>query len=219
VFGSLLVSAVTETTIARWVKQMGGSGKTISNKHGFVSGAFNAAVRAGVMTPNPCIGRRLPHTRVEETVFLTPAAFELLRDHIQRERWKNHLATWLVTTGMRFSEATALSAADIDADAKTCRINKAWKYSAGDPVRAQEFFNGGWKPGRASAMRAGLTKEPRVHDLRHTFASWMIQARVPLPVIQQHLGHESIQTTIGVYGHLDRRSAQAAADAIGSALT
>ena len=128
VFGSLPVSAVTETTIARWVKQLGGSGKTIANKHGFVSGAFNAAVRAGVMASNPCVGRRLPHTRVDETVFLTPAEFKLLRDHIERERWKN-LATWLVTTGMRFSEATALSAADIDADAKTCRINKAWKYS------------------------------------------------------------------------------------------
>ena len=116
---------------------------------------------------------------------------------------------------MRFSEATALTAADIDAAAKTCRINKAWKYSgdyrpeigppktkksirtislppaaleavdltapgflftngAGNPVRAQEFFNGGWKPGRESAMKAGLTKSPRVHDLRHTCASWMI---------------------------------------------
>jgi integrase len=30
---------------------------------------------------------------------------------------------------MRFSEATALTAADIDAHAKTCRITKAWKYS------------------------------------------------------------------------------------------
>jgi hypothetical protein len=49
---------------------------------------------------NPCQGRGLPHTRVEETVFLTPAEFRLLRDHIERERWKN-LATWLVTTGMR----------------------------------------------------------------------------------------------------------------------
>ena len=65
-------------------------------------------------------------------------------------------------------------------------------------------------------MKAGLTKSPRVHDLRHTCASWMIAAGVPLPIIQQHLGHESIQTTIGVYGHLDRRSA---ADAIGSALS
>jgi hypothetical protein len=45
------VSAVTETTIARWVKQLGGSGKTISNKHGFLSGALNAAVRTGVMRP------------------------------------------------------------------------------------------------------------------------------------------------------------------------
>jgi integrase len=258
VFGSMPVSAVTETTIARWVKQLDGSGKTIANKHGFLSGALNAAVRAGVIASNPCQGRRLPQTRVEETVFLTPDEFRLLRDHIERERWKR-LATWLVTTGMRFSEATALTAADIDADAKTCRITKAWKYSgnyrpeigppktrksirtislpppalevidvkrsgflftngAGNPVRAQEFFNGGWKPGRDSAMKAGLTKSPRVHDLRHTCASWMIQAGVPLPVIQQHLGHESIQTTIGVYGHLDRRSAQVAADAIGTAL-
>jgi integrase len=259
VFGSMPLSAVTETTIAKWVKQLGGSGKTISNKHGFVSGAFNAAVRAAVMATNPCQGRRLPHTRVEETVFLTPDEFRLLRDHIERERWKN-LATWLVTTGMRFSEATALTAGDINTHAKTCRINKAWKYSgdyrpeigppktkkstrtislppaalevldltapgflftngAGNPVRAQEFFNGGWKPGRDAAMKAGLTKSPRVHDLRHTCASWMIQAGVPLPVIQQHLGHESIQTTIGVYGHLDRRSAEAAAAAIGAALS
>jgi integrase len=258
VFGSMPVSAVTETIIAKWIKQLGGSGKTIANKHGFLSGAFNAAVRAGVLASNPCQGRRLPHTRVEETVFLTPPEFRLLRDHIERERWKN-LATWLVSTGMRFSEATALTAADIDGHAKTCRINKAWKYSgdyrpeigppktkksirtislppaalevvdlhgsgflfangAGNPVRAQEFFNGGWKPARDSAMKAGLTKSPRVHDLRHTCASWMIQAGVPLPVIQQHLGHESIQTTIGVYGHLDRRSAQVAADAIGVAL-
>jgi len=70
----------------------------------------------------------LPHTKVEETVFLTPPEFRLLRDYIERERW-NHLANSLVTTGMRFSEATALTVAEIDAGAKTCRVNSAWKYS------------------------------------------------------------------------------------------
>ncbi|OBG27501.1 hypothetical protein [Mycobacterium sp. 852002-51057_SCH5723018] len=39
-FGSLPVSAVTENTIAKWVKRLGGSGKTIANKHGFLSGAL-----------------------------------------------------------------------------------------------------------------------------------------------------------------------------------
>jgi integrase len=42
----------------------------------------------------------------------------------------------------------------------------------------------------------------------------MIQAGVPLPVVQQHMGHESITTTVGIYGHLDRRSMAVAAEAI-----
>ena len=50
--------------------------------------------------------------------------------------------------------------------------------------------------------------------LRHACASWLVAAGVPLPVVQAHLGHESIQTTIGVYGHLDRRSMSAVASAI-----
>jgi integrase len=54
VFGSIPVTAISETTIARWIKQLGGSGKTIANKHGFLSGAFQAAVRAGVLASNPC---------------------------------------------------------------------------------------------------------------------------------------------------------------------
>jgi len=47
----------------------------------------------------------------------------------------------------------------------------------------------------------------------------MIAAGVPLPVISAHLGHESIATTVNVYGHLDRSSSRAAAAAIGAALS
>lgn len=64
-----------------------------------------------------------------------------------------------------------------------------------------------------------LTKKPRIHDMRHTGASWMIAAGVPLPVIQRHLGHESIQTTVDRYGHLEPAHLQAAGAALGAALT
>ena len=40
-----------------------------------------------------------------------------------------------------------------------------------------------------------------------------MKAGVPLPVIQSRLGHESIQTTIDVYGHLDASAGALAAQA------
>lgn len=52
--------------------------------------------------------------------------------------------------------------------------------------------------------KQGDGKHPRIHDLRHTFASWAISSGVPLPVIQRQLGHESITTTVDRYGHLAR---------------
>ncbi|WP_159399836.1 tyrosine-type recombinase/integrase [Streptomyces alboflavus] len=64
------------------------------------------------------------------------------------------------------------------------------------------FFAHRWKTALNAANDAGLTKRPRVHDLRHTHASWLIDRKVPLPVVQGRLGHESITTTVDRYGHL-----------------
>lgn len=93
---------------------------------------------------------------------------------------------------------------------------------AGGPVRAQGFSARVWIPAVRRAWPSvdengnAITPElrPRIHDLRHTNASWMINAGVPLPVVQEHLGHESITTTVQIYGHVDRRSMAAAAVAI-----
>ncbi len=43
----------------------------------------------------------------------------------------------------------------------------------------------------------------RFHDLRHTFASLLIQNGEPLAYIKEQLGHSSIKMTVDVYGHLE----------------
>lgn len=58
-----------------------------------------------------------------------------------------------------------------------------------------------------------LRKTPRIHDLRHTHASWLLAAGVPIHVVQARLGHESIQTTVDTYSHLMPDAQVAAASA------
>lgn len=42
----------------------------------------------------------------------------------------------------------------------------------------------------------------RFHDLRHTHASILLAAGVPVHVVQARLGHRSIRTTVDTYGHI-----------------
>ena len=42
----------------------------------------------------------------------------------------------------------------------------------------------------------------RFHDLRHTFASLLIQNGEPLTYVKEQLGHSSIKITVDTYGHL-----------------
>ena len=51
------------------------------------------------------------------------------------------------------------------------------------------------------AKRAGLEKV-RFHDLRHTFASLMLQRGAKPKVISEALGHASVAFTLDVYSHI-----------------
>ena len=48
---------------------------------------------------------------------------------------------------------------------------------------------------------AGIRKI-RLHGLRHTFGSQLIQAGASLVYVKEQMGHSSIQVTIDIYGHL-----------------
>jgi integrase len=56
--------------------------------------------------------------------------------------------------------------------------------------------------------KSGEAKYPGLHALRHFYASWCINRKedgglgLPLKVVQDRMGHSSIQMTADVYGHL-----------------
>lgn len=250
----------------------GVAGKTIANKHGFLSACLKVAVRRRLMPFNPCEDSKLP-PRHYEPCFLEPDEFDILYGamdvEIQRgrslKRWKP-MVLFLVTSGVRFSECTALTVGDVkvreEDGVRRCsvRVAKAWKYTGtsegklGGPktrkgirtidipietadkldltrpknrllfatesetrISAQLFFQSCWSPLR-TRVADRINSEPRVHDLRHTCASWMLANGAEIGDVQRHLGHESMKTTTDVYGHFDRRSGMRASTAVSKAL-
>ncbi|WP_136314458.1 tyrosine-type recombinase/integrase [Actinomyces procaprae] len=114
---------------------------------------------------------------------------------------------------------------------------------SGTPVRHNVFFQHVWAP--VTRLASGLPAQdpvsrrrptslldgvkplpkgqaldvrPRIHDLRHTAASWMIAAGLDLVTVQYMLGHESVTTTADLYGHLLPERRRAAADAMATML-
>jgi integrase len=49
--------------------------------------------------------------------------------------------------------------------------------------------------------KAGIRKI-RLHDLRHTFGSLLIQSGASIVYVKEQMGHSSIQVTVDTYGHL-----------------
>lgn len=54
---------------------------------------------------------------------------------------------------------------------------------------------------RQMVKRAGLSRKPTLHDLRHTYASELIRNGVDMKTVSVVLGHADISTTMNIYVH------------------
>ncbi|MCC3868557.1 tyrosine-type recombinase/integrase [Terrisporobacter mayombei] len=61
-------------------------------------------------------------------------------------------------------------------------------------------------------------KHIRFHDLRHSHVTLLIDAKVPIKVISERVGHSNINTTLNIYSHALKEMDQEASDKISSTL-
>ncbi|MBZ5735035.1 site-specific integrase [Nocardioides sp. TRM66260-LWL] len=93
-------------------------------------------------------------------------------------------------------EAGGRGGCGVEHVAGVCRSSLVLTTETGRPVR-----NSNWSVvWRNSVERAGVG-HVRIHDLRHTYASWLLQRGVALAEVGRLLGHVSTQTTAR-YAHL-----------------
>lgn len=84
----------------------------------------------------------------------------------------------------------------VDHAAGICHSGLVVRSEEGRPIR-----NSNWSYKWRQALEDAQVGHARIHDLRHTYASWLLQQGLPLAEVGKLLGHISPQTT-AKYAHL-----------------
>ena len=176
--------------------------KTVNNQ---LSAILNYAVKHYGLSSNPChaagsIGR----SRADDMKIWTRDEYERFASQIDKSSMRLAFDI-LFYTGIRSGELLALTPADILPDQRLSidivgYVSKLYGIEPGD--RIFYFTKSALeKESKRTAPKAGL--EPiRVHDLRHSHASLLIEMGFDILEISERLGHESAKTTLDTYSHL-----------------
>ena len=207
---------------------------TINRYFAFLRHVLMLAVRDGKLTHNPVSGMKFFPEEHRVRYFTDD---ELLRLHglIDGENWK--VVAFAIETGLRRSEQFHLRWEHISFDTRTLTIpmskggrtrhvplsvealailraldsflHSPWVFpgikSHLRPMDSRAFLRRAFEP----ALRKAGIQNASWHTLRHTTASRLVMAGVPLSTVKEVLGHRDIQTTLR-YAHLAPSHIQAA---------
>ncbi len=163
------------------------------------------------------------HYTTEETVDLLNAA------KVAPEPFAYTLLLMAVRTGVRLGELIAVKWTDIDMPEATLTVQRSRNRTGvvTGPKRGKRRYvdlsnevlahlatlpkdQPLWPPYEQDQVRrlfhrvrkVAKLRPIRVHDLRHTYASQLLKAGVPIHYVSKQLGHSTIDMTVSKYGHL-----------------
>lgn len=196
---------------AAWPKL---SGATVNRRLAILARLCNLAHREWGWLENPVTLKQLPEAP-ERQLFLTREQVNALAQACPKSGPVLLLAAY---TGIRIGQLLRLTQENIageflllGTDGKTGRAqlvpihHRVRKLVAGLPYPlSYAVVYKEW-----SAARKALGIKARIHDLRHTLASWMLQGGADLMHVRDMLGHSSVQVTQR-YAHLNAAHLQQA---------
>jgi site-specific recombinase XerD len=206
----------------------------VRRRYAVLSSFFNFLKDMGSVEANPARQLPLPKLKRPVPVFLSEEMSRKLVAAADRP-WTEALIVLLLTTGVRKSEAAAITLDDLDLDGRLLLVrgkgDKERVVPLADeavaalrgylahrvPSESRRLFvsaRGGHPVHNRTIARmvqtvigkAGLTgKGISTHKFRHTFATQLIRRGVDVRTVQELLGHSSLQTT-AKYLHSDMRT-------------
>lgn len=240
-FGSRRLNQITRQAIQGFHTDMLGTGlapATCDHHVKLLKHALNLAIDWGLLEKNPAA--RIPLFNADNKVehFLDDAQLERLMHVLRNDENRPVclIAMFLLSTGARLNEALSATWSNIDREHRVWRIaavNSKSKRVRSVPLNDSAlavlarldpdggtyvFMNGKTgKPYTTVAKvwerlrKAAELPHLRLHDLRHSYASMLVNSGRTLYEVQQILGHSDTKVTER-YAHLSKKTLQDAAD-------
>lgn len=235
------LSKIRRQHVQAWVDELKGSPPYVHRIAAYLSKLMSMAQDDGLVKENPCRRMRLPKMTPRENRVLSPAeALPLLNPQNRTDTFM----LFALLTGARRSEIAGLKWADVDSLKGLLRIRgtKTRKAVRTVPMPTQlaDALNALDRHGEyvfstttgkalgtrnisrdvSARMRGlGLPPETRLHDLRGSFISLLLEQGADVRTVMELVGHADARTTLQVYARSRNDVKKAAVNKLAEMIT
>jgi integrase len=228
-FGDVSLTEITAKDISKYIEHRINTASVYQARKDLIgiSAASNWAITQGYLLENPCKDVKKVKVPQKLPLFYTQADLAKLLAVIDNDDIQD-IVTFAVNTGMRQMELIKLQWNQINLKDKIVILDNQHHITKGKRVRtiplnanalqvlqgrdknsckvflyngepmSQDFLSHKFAE---YVSKAEINQKLNFHSLRHTFASWLVQAGVSIYEVSKLLGHADIKTT-QIYAHL-----------------